>query len=96
MCLIHIDEPTTDVNYCATVCLCVLSFAKLSRLYTPRTMHGSRNDTLRGEPRSLRYADYYDSAAPWGYKFSIHLMPIAISHPSLLLAFRVLLFPVVC
>jgi hypothetical protein len=34
--------------------------------------------------------------AHWGYKFTLHLMPIAISHPSLLLAFRVLLFPVVC
>jgi hypothetical protein len=28
---------------------------------------------------------------PWGYKFTLHLMSIAISHQSLLLAFRVLL-----
>jgi hypothetical protein len=59
-------------------------------------MHGSRSDALGGAPRSPRYAGYYDGVAPCGYKFTLHLMPIAIWHPSLLLAFKVLLFPVVC
>jgi hypothetical protein len=77
-------------------CLCVLSSGKLSRLYTSRTMHGSRSDALGGAPRNPRCIGYYDGMVPLGYIFTLHLMLIVISHPSLLLAFRVLLFHVVC
>jgi hypothetical protein len=75
--------------------LCVLSSEKLSHLYTSHMMHDSRSDALGGVLRSPRYASYCDGVASWGYKFTLHLIPISISHPSLLLAFRVLFFPVV-
>jgi hypothetical protein len=87
-------------NMCQLLCGRHISvyffFGKLSHLYTSCTMHGSWIDVLGGAPRSPRCAGYCDGMVPWGYKFTLHLMSIAISHPSLLLAFRVLLSPDIC
>jgi hypothetical protein len=47
MCLIHIDELATSVNYCAVITSLGTFSKKLNHLYTPLMMHGSQNDTLK-------------------------------------------------
>jgi hypothetical protein len=46
--------------------LWVLFSKKLNRLHTPRTMHGSQNDTLKWALQSRGDAGYCDGAAPSG------------------------------
>jgi hypothetical protein len=46
--------------------LWVLFSKKLNRLHTPRTMHGSRNNTLKWTLQSRGDAGYCDGAAPSG------------------------------
>jgi hypothetical protein len=65
-------------------CLLVLSSGKLSHLYTPRTVNEAT--PLNG---CLEVEETLVTATVWrlkGYKFTLHLMLIIISHPSLLLA----------
>jgi hypothetical protein len=44
--------------------LWVLFLKKLNRLYTPRTMHGSRNDAFKRVLRIQGDAGYCDGVAP--------------------------------
>jgi hypothetical protein len=64
MCSIHIDEPTTGVNYYATVMSLSTFSGKLNSLYTPCTMHGSQSDTLKWVPQGQRDASYCDGVMP--------------------------------
>jgi hypothetical protein len=64
MCLIHIDETTTSVNYCVVVTSLGTFSKKLNRLYTPRMMHGSRNDAFKRALRIQGDAGYCDGVAP--------------------------------
>jgi hypothetical protein len=47
MCLIHIDESTTSVNYCVAITSLGIFSEKLNHLHTPRMMHCSQNDALK-------------------------------------------------
>jgi hypothetical protein len=66
MCSIHIDEPTTIVNYCVTITSLGIFSKKLNRLYPPRTTHGSRNDALKWVLWIRGDADFCNGVAPLG------------------------------
>jgi hypothetical protein len=86
MCSINIDEPTTNVNYCVPITSLGTFFEKLNRLHTHArcTVHEMTPLNGRSEVEETPVI-----AMVWrhqGYKFTLHLTPIIISHPSLLLA----------
>jgi hypothetical protein len=66
MCSIHIDEPTTSVNYCVAITSLGTFCEKLNRLYTPRTTHGSRNDALKWALQSRGNTGYCDGVTSLG------------------------------
>jgi hypothetical protein len=87
MCLIHINEPTTGVNYCTAIMSLGTVFWKAEPSVYP--MHDARLTKVTPLNGCLKAREASVTAPVWrleGYKFTLHLMPITISHPYLLLA----------
>jgi hypothetical protein len=84
--LIHIDESSTSVNHCMAVISLGIFFEQLNHLHTPHTMHSSRNDAFNGRSKIEEMSVTVTVWRHQGYKFTIYLPSIIISHPFLILA----------